>query len=158
MKKIKNCLLLLMLGIFLSSALIACTGENGVEREGKELKFDTVSKGFYSAQAEEEFFVIKDKDGFNQLLALIEKDNADAVDKGIDFSAEIIIGVFLGEKPTGGYDIEITGVLEKGNYIEVLYKVAEPDPDEMVIQSITSPYHIIKLERKDMEFVFSIVK
>jgi len=35
----------------------------------------------------------------------------------------MVIGVFLGEKPTGGFEIDITGVVEQADYIEVLIKI-----------------------------------
>ncbi|MBC8390662.1 MAG: protease complex subunit PrcB family protein [Actinobacteria bacterium] len=151
-KRIKISLTLLILSIFLLLFLFACGKENG----GKIVEFDTISKGFYSLQVEKEYFVIKDTENFNQLLAIIADSNSDITNKYVDFSKEIVVGVFLGEKPTGGYNIEITEVLEQNDYIEVLIKIDEPDPDEMVTQAITSPYHIIKLKISDMEFLFNI--
>ena len=158
MKRIKNSLTLLTLGIFLIFFLLACGKENRIESTGKTVEFDTISKGFYSLQVEKEYFVVRDAESFNQLLAFIENGGSDVIDKDFDFSREMVVGAFLGEKPTGGYDIEITGVLEQNDYIEVLIKIDEPDPDEMVAQVITSPCHIIKLKRSDMEFMFNIVE
>ena len=153
MKKTKIFLtLLLMLGI--SLILFSCGKENG----GKTIVFDTISKGIYSQQVEKEYFAIKDAESFNQLLAKISNNDAEITNKDVDFSKEMVIGVFLGEKPTGGYSVEITDVLKQKDYIEFLIKINEPDPDEIVTEAITSPYHIIRLKRSDMEFLFNIIE
>src|SRR3972149_3467453 len=107
MKKIKIFLtLILILSIFLLLFIFSCGKENG----GKTIKFDTISKDAYSQQVAKEYFVIKDKESFNQLLAIITNGNSVITNKNVDFSKEIVVGVFLGEKPTGGYSIEIIDV------------------------------------------------
>ena len=155
MKKIKIFLTILLIpAILLLLFLFSCGKENG----GKTIKFDTISKGLYSQQVGKEYFVIKDTESFNQLLAIIANGNSVITNKDVDFSEEIVVGVFLGEKPTGGYSIEITDVLKQNDFIEFLIKIDEPDPGQMVTEAITSPYHIIKLKRYDMEFLFNIVE
>ncbi|MBM3710345.1 MAG: protease complex subunit PrcB family protein, partial [Actinobacteria bacterium] len=76
---------------------------------------------------------------------LLDKINGDIeiIDTDINFSEEMVVGVFLGEKQTGGYEVEVTDVLDQNDYIEFQIKINEPDPGEIVAQSITSPYHII---------------
>lgn len=155
MKKIKIFLtLLLIISISLLLFIFSCGKENG----GKTIKFDTISKGISSQQVEKEDFVIKDTESFNQLLAKISNSNSDIANKDIDFSKEMVVGVFLGEKPTGGYSVEITDVSIQKDYIEFLIKINEPDSGEIVTEAITSPYRIIKLKRFDMEFVFNIIE
>jgi hypothetical protein len=155
MKKIKIFLtLLLILSIFLLLFIFSCGKENG----DKTIIFDTISKGIYSQQIGKEYFVIKDTESFNQLLAKISSSNSDITNKGVDFSKEMVVGVFLGEKQTGGYSVEITDVLIQKDYIEFLIKINEPDSGEIVTEAITSPYHIIKLKRFDMEFLFNIIE
>jgi len=155
MKKIKIFLILiLILSIFVLLFIFSCGKENG----GENIIFDTILKDAYSQKVEKEYFVIKDTDSFNQLLAIIVNSNSVITNKDVDFSEEMVVGVFLGIKPTGGYSIEITDVLKHNDYIEFLIKIDEPDPGQMVTEAITSPYHIIKLKRFDMEFLFNIIE
>ncbi|MCL4416925.1 MAG: protease complex subunit PrcB family protein [Actinobacteria bacterium] len=154
MKKIKIFLsLLLIFSIFLLLFLFSCGKENR-----DKIALDTISKGKYSQQAEKEYFVIKDTESFNQLLAKISNGDSEITNKDVDFSKEMVVGVFLGEKPTGGYTVEISDVLKQDKYIEFLIKINEPNPGEIVTEAITSPYHIIKLKKSDMEIVFNIIE
>ena len=147
-------ILLLIFGVFLLLFLSSCYMDNEVEH----ISFDTVAKDFYSQQVQEENFVVKNTEGFNQLLDLIGNENSTVTVEDIDFSEDMVVAVFMGEKPTGGYSIEIKDVLKKKDHIEFLIEVDEPGPDDMVAQVITSPYHIIKLDRFDTEYVFSTFK
>ena len=154
-KKIKLYLVILLIpAVLIPFVLISCSNSNS----GEKIKFDTIVKGFYSEQKEKEYFVIKDKDSLNQLLAKIMDSSPDADARNVNFNEEMVIGVFMGEKATGGFSIEIIDVLEQKDYIEILIKTDEPDPGQMVTEAITSPYHIIKLKRYDMEFLFNIVE
>ena len=59
----------------------------------------------------------------------------------------VYILVAAGEKPTGGYGIEIEGVyLEGPGKVVVEADVSSPDPDMMVIQVITYPSVLIRVD------------
>lgn len=61
----------------------------------------------------------------------------------IDFSEETVIFVALGQRPTGGYEVEITTVQARGDTTLVHYVERPPGPGCMTTQALTSPYHII---------------
>lgn len=54
----------------------------------------------------------------------------------------------MGEKNTGGYSITVENVEETADKIIVTVKETEPKPGEMVTQSITYPYCIVKINSK----------
>jgi hypothetical protein len=145
--------LLLISSLFLLLFLLSCSNEN----KGENISFNTIAKDFYSQQVQKENYIVKDAKGLNQLFELIDNENFTVKVDDIDFSKEMLVAVFMGEKPTGGYNIEIINILKKKDHLEFLIKIDEPGPDDMVIQSITSPYHIVKLERFDTECLFNIV-
>jgi len=62
----------------------------------------------------------------------------------------------LGSKPTGGYDIKITGVKEREaeGLIAISVEESSPGKDCIVSQALTSPYHIIETDKTDKEVVF----
>lgn len=72
----------------------------------------------------------------------------------IDFSTHMLIGVFSGEKPTGGYSISIQGVLESPKNLVVEYQEKSPPPDAIVTLALTYPCQIITLpcSEKSVEF------
>lgn len=61
----------------------------------------------------------------------------------IDFEHQTVIAVFQGEKTTGGYEITITEI--KGQPFEVFVEEVNPDPNCLLQQSLTQPYHIVKV-------------
>jgi len=54
--------------------------------------------------------------------------------------------VTYGEKPTGGFEVEITDIEEKEDKILVTVKFTEPGKDEMVTQALTYPYDLAMLD------------
>jgi hypothetical protein len=75
---------------------------------------------------------------------------ADAVPPTVDFSKEYVIGVFAGEKSTGGYAIEVASVSDTAAARTVLVTITKPGAGCMASQSITSPYQIIAVAQSDL--------
>lgn len=73
----------------------------------------------------------------------------------VDFSSRMLIGVFSGEKPNGGYSITIHRVLEDNKKIVVEFEEASPDPGAMVPMVITYPCHIISIAHSDKSVEFT---
>ena len=61
----------------------------------------------------------------------------------VDFATRAVIGVFLGSRRTGGYDVTITAVEPEGDGVTVYYRETRPRPGDMTAQVITSPFHIV---------------
>ncbi|MDD2401324.1 MAG: protease complex subunit PrcB family protein [Clostridia bacterium] len=73
-----------------------------------------------------------------------KKEKKVVVIKGEKESQYVYIG--LGERRTGGYDIEIKKVENVDDKIFVIYKEIKPESGSMVIQVITYPYNIIRID------------
>ena len=71
----------------------------------------------------------------------------------IDFEKEIVTGVFLGQKPTGGHLVEITVVEQSASGIVIGYRETSPPPDSVVTQALTQPFHIIRVEAQSTQTV-----
>jgi hypothetical protein len=67
----------------------------------------------------------------------------------IDFDASTIVAVFAGERPTGGFDVEITGTDGGASDLTVTYRLQEPAPGDRGLQVFTAPYHIVRIPRHD---------
>lgn len=80
---------------------------------------------------------------------------------GIHFKtagSETYVLVGAGEKPTGGYGIEIeSSTLVAPGSVYITAKVKAPSPDMMVTQAITYPHVLLQLEAKDVKKVDGIV-
>lgn len=70
----------------------------------------------------------------------------------------IYAAVARGQKPNGGYGVEVVGVTERANKVVVKVKYKDPEPGKMYTQVITHPSTLIKVPRTDKEIRFEIVK
>ena len=64
----------------------------------------------------------------------------------VDFSREMVVAVFLGTKPSGGYSVEIAQIEKRDNEVLVTYRERQPGPDDIVTMALTSPFHIVRTE------------
>jgi hypothetical protein len=78
----------------------------------------------------------------------------------VDLSREVVLAVLQGPKNTGGYAVSISRVTQEGFLVEVQVEVVEPEPGSITIQILTSPYHLVALDREafnphgQLRFVF----
>lgn len=101
------------------------------------------------------YIVSQDADSFRQLW----REHAGSIESmpSVDFHQEMVIAVFMGEQPSGGYSIQIENVEEvdeQGHHLQVNYRLQRPDPSQMVIQMLTSPVHFIAVPRQDLAVEF----
>jgi hypothetical protein len=112
----------------------------------KQVSFDTVLKGNRSGVREHLEAVARNQADWKALWQkhVSTEPNSPAL-PAIDFSRETVIAVFLGEKPTGGHDIEITGVEQRDGSLVVSFVERSPQPGSVVTQAFTQPFHIVKV-------------
>ena len=61
----------------------------------------------------------------------------------VDFLREMVLGVFLGNRPTPGYGVEIFGTRLQGAELVVQFRETPPPPGRILAQLITSPFVIV---------------
>ena len=73
----------------------------------------------------------------------------------VDFDSEIVIAVILGLRNSGGYTVNIARIVQQGDMAGVEVKEESPDATCATASVLTSPYHIVKLERLsgDVRFI-----
>ena len=65
----------------------------------------------------------------------------------IDFTKELVVGVFAGQLPTAGYRVEIVRVERESGGLSIVYRIESPAKDAMVAQVLTQPFHLVRLPR-----------
>lgn len=127
--------------------------------ESVDMAFETIVKGQISAEKENKNYIIEDK---NEWQKIWDKIYANTVPKPllpeIDFSGSEVVAVFQGEKPSGGYNIEITKASENNLNTFIFVKEASPGEDCLTSAAITNPYHIIGFKKADKKIVFKVSK
>jgi len=66
------------------------------------------------------------------------------------FGGQRFVLVAAGEKPTGGYAVEVTEAAAKGGNLEVKVKMTAPGPDDFVTTALTYPFDLVIVAEKDL--------
>lgn len=119
------------------------------------MPFSTLAKGFQSGVREPAQVVIRSRDDWVAFWGRHTRTQAGPPAlPSVDFSREMIAALFMGERGTGGYEIEITRVERAGSGLAVHYRSRGPTPGAMLTQTLTQPFHLIKLPRDDGPVTF----
>ena len=76
----------------------------------------------------------------------------------VDFSREMVVGVFLGRRPTGGYSVEIVRAVGAPGALIVEYIEKVPPRDAVTAQVLTAPYHLAVVPKHDGQVTFKTVE
>jgi len=126
------------------------------EKSDVEQEFETIDKGFHSGYTTRCSFVIRDEAKWAEVWGTHTSIMLPPIPPPqIDFSSYMVIAVFRGEFTSSGFSTEITRVVKSIDKI-VVTVVEEDDPNGMLLDVITHPYHIVKLRRSNLsvEFVY----
>jgi hypothetical protein len=69
----------------------------------------------------------------------------------------VLVGAFQGQQMTGGYAIRIERLLRTGDVLRVEARLQSPAPESIVTQALTSPVHVVAVERTDVSGVRTAV-
>ena len=61
----------------------------------------------------------------------------------------MVVGIFLGTRPSGGYAVDILSVAPAGPGWVVIHREIRPAADSMPITVLTQPYHLRVVPRRD---------
>ena len=76
----------------------------------------------------------------------------------VDFAKNMVVAVFLGSRPSGGYEAQITGVRLEGGMLVVQWAERRPAPGQTAAQVMTSPAHIATVARHEGQVRFEKVE
>lgn len=137
------------------SAILSATGSTVAGEKGDCVPIVEQWSGQYSAQEAAKRVVIRDSAAWKQLWRAIHARIEPMPEvPEVDFHKHMVIGVFLGTKPTGGYSVSITGIVRNAKTV-VSVRERAPAPGDMVTMALTAPYHVVVVPRseKPVEFV-----
>jgi hypothetical protein len=66
----------------------------------------------------------------------------------IDFTKSMVVGIFLGSKPSDGYDVEIVSVRNQEKELLVEYVQRQPGRGTLAAQILTEPYHLVSVPQQ----------
>ena len=106
--------------------------------------FTTVAKGDMSGQQIAKQVTVRTAAEWKALW----KDHAPTEKMpAVDFATKMVVGIFLGTKPSSGYEVEIVGVRTQDKDLIVEYVQKQPGRGTMAAQMLTEPYHLVLVAR-----------
>ena len=108
------------------------------------LLFVTVAQGTMSNIEEPRQVVVRTA---AEWQALWKEHDPEGAAPAVDFAQSIVVGIFLGSRPTAGFAVEITTVRMEATRTVVEYLERSPPRDAFVAQVLTSPFHVVRLTR-----------
>lgn len=75
----------------------------------------------------------------------------------VDFSKEMVVGIFIGSRPTAGHSVEIVRTSFREGHLMMEYVEKAPEPRDITAQVITMPYHLVAIPKRSGEIGFEKV-
>lgn len=115
------------------------------------LPLATLARGSDSGIVQPRQVVVRSVEAWQTLW----REHASGEPPAVDFSQSMVVGVFLGSRPTAGYDVEIVRVRQKGAGLVAEYVERRPAPGALTAQVLTAPYHLVRVTRAEgpVEFI-----
>jgi len=115
---------------------------------GVEIKVAKEWKGSHCGYTKPERLVIKTEDQWREVWEKMHRLRLPTPERPkIDFEREMVVAVFMGQRKTGGYEIEITEIEERKGEIIVEVEEKEPPPESIRAMALTQPYHIVVIKK-----------
>lgn len=103
-----------------------------------------------SSVSERKNFAVYTEEDFARLWAMAYGTDGGTM-PSIDFDTQYVIGVFAGEKSSGGHTIEVASVTDASSIRTVSMALTRPGEGCMVSQALTSPFQLISVPVSDRE-------
>ena len=108
--------------------------------------FQSVGKGYRSGVRAPLQIVARNQDEWTALWRQhVSSDSGSRPPPAVDFDKEVVVALFLGDKPTGGYDVQISRAEQSSEALTIYYREKNPSPGSMVTQALTQPFHIVRI-------------
>jgi hypothetical protein len=139
--------------LFCCASVLNAQEETSEEQEGETQTMPTVNyevllEGTYSGIREPIQKVITTEDEWTNLWkkhvsVLVPQPPVPE----IEFDQFVVVAIYAGEKNTSGYQVKIKEVLPAGPNITVRYKLVEPPANSFILQVITQPFVLLKIQK-----------
>jgi len=111
----------------------------------------TIDKGEQSNVEDARQVVVRTEAEWTKLW---QQHTPDRTRPAVDFSKEMIVGVFMGSRPTAGYNISIVSTFTKDGSVLVRYEESRPRPGAITAQVLTFPYHLVAIPKASGDVMF----
>ena len=157
MNKLQRHYLLSLLFAFIALSSCATSSNSNIEddEEGNNLnvKFEVLLDGAFSNISLPNQLVIKNSKDWLRLLKIHGNTNG-IKKKNIDFDDNIVIAIFAGQQPSGGYSLNVTNIKRIDENLFVTINFHQPAQNEKVGLALTQPFILISTKKVDGKIIF----
>lgn len=114
----------------------------------EEVSFSVLVEGQDSQITERKNFAAYSREDFEELWTRAFGENAPAL-PSVNFDESYVIGVFAGQKPSGGHSIAVTRVVDENTVRTVAITLTRPGTGCLTSQALTSPYQFVVVPFSD---------
>jgi len=125
----------------------------------EELRFKNIESGSDSGIKEFSKKIAKTKEEFSDLYKehlSKQKLITTPIFPYVDFNNEMIAAIFLGERPSSGYNIKVTKVTKTNSRITIFANEETPEDKAFTYSIVTSPYTFITIPKNNLPINFDI--
>jgi len=123
------------------SRIIAAALLGWISVQPAQVTFTTVDRGSQSQVEKPRQTVARTA---AEWAALWKAHGGEGKPPAVDLVRSVVIGVFLGTRPTAAHTVEIIRIEKRDTDLVVTYREQSPAPDDMVAQVLTAPFHIVR--------------
>lgn len=113
----------------------------------------TIARGDGSGIVEPRRTIVRDAAAWRALWAAHAGPGSEA--PVVDFGSHMVAAAFAGQRPTPGYQIELTALRREGVALVIVMDERMPAPGTIAPQMIVTPFHIAALPRYDGDVRFA---
>jgi hypothetical protein len=119
-----------------------------------QMTFNTIAKGDASGQQTSRQVTVRTQEEWQ---ALWKVHSPTTKIPPVDFDSKMVVGLFLGSKPSAGHDVEIVGVRIEKNDLIVEYVLRQPGRGMMAAQILTEPFHLVAVAKHAGQVRFVLI-
>lgn len=108
----------------------------------EDVSFSVLAEGMNATVTERKNYAVYSEADFARLWGMAYGETAPAVPE-VDFDTHYVIGVFAGQKPSGGHGIKVSRVTDDGDTRTVAVTLTAPGAGCMTSQALTAPFELI---------------
>ena len=131
-------------GLFFRAVVISWLSFTGLMAQTAQDTVRTVDKGEQSNIDEAKQVVVRTEAEWTKLW---QQHSPDRKRPAVDFSKDMVVGVFMGSRPTAGYNVSIVSTFAKDGNVLVQYRELQPRPGAISAQVLTFPYHLVAVPK-----------
>ncbi|MEQ9368700.1 MAG: protease complex subunit PrcB family protein [Coleofasciculus chthonoplastes F3-SA18-01] len=126
------------------------------ETPSNTVAFETLEKSWNSGIAEPFETIIRDQGTWEQFFGNLHSiDIPTPSSLNVDFTENMVIGIGLGNQPSGGYSIEIKDIVMEDGKLVINAVEQQPGQNCLTTMAITQPYHLVTVEKSDLPVEFN---